>query len=215
MWDQGALQAFHTVPWVLLILFRLLQTSRVLPQLWPESREVHEATRSPPEVLWHVPSRDIIPSRDQQLSLSGTSARMSSVKNREAEQSKPRPELPVLVGSGSYVSSSVTWSFTCLISKTSFRLCPPQENPFTCLPQQNNIWHNWLSEEIKSLHFSKAKAKCSVNKYRPPCHLGTGVSKERPTVIPSLPPLWQGLPMKCMPASNYWAPVSAFRVLGL
>lgn len=125
----------------------------------PNPGKQQEAARSPPEVLCRIPSYDITPSGAQKCNVSGTSACMSSVKTREAEQSKPRLELPVLVGSGSYVYSSIKWSFTCLISKTSFRLCPPQENtPSHVCPSKT------LSD---TTDFPKKSRVCTSLKLRP------------------------------------------------
>ena len=57
-----------------------------------------------------------------------------------------------------YTSSSVLLqrnipSGVCF-SKTSVHLyLPPGKHSFTCLPQQNTIWHNWFSKEPLGFHF--------------------------------------------------------------
>ena len=107
---------------------------------WPES--VEEAWISP-EVLWWVSLCEVTTSEAQHRDVRWTNTCRLSAKMREAKQSKPLLKLPLSVGS--YLYSFKTWFALSRVSfsKTSFHLDP----------QQDIIWHNWLSKESRNFHF--------------------------------------------------------------
>ena len=93
-----------------------------------------------------------------------TNTCVSLVKNSEAEQSEPVLELPLSVGSYLYslwISCVLLQDyysknpFICVcFRKTFFYMCALAKHPCTCVIQQKVKWHNWLSKETRSFHFT-------------------------------------------------------------
>jgi hypothetical protein len=79
--------------------------------------------------------------------------------------------------------------FTCVcFRKTFFLMSALASHPFTCVAQQNIIWHNWLSKETTSFHF---KGVTSLGRRAE----GTHVIWPSFSGVPFL--LW-GKPMSCI-----------------
>lgn len=111
--------------------------------------------RSPLVILYEVTTN-----KDQQLDARWTNA--PSVKTSKAKQSESMPELPPTGYGVIFIFFlNITCPLSCVsFSKTSSYLSASAKQPFTCLSQQNIIWHNWVSYGTRNFYLRGLSCMC-------------------------------------------------------
>jgi hypothetical protein len=139
----------------------------------PSPLKRQEATWTSWEILWQDSFYEVrfsvwvTTSKAQQCNVKWTNTCLPTAKNKKANQDTPKLKLPLSVESyllfllniihpflqnGYFVTAK--YLFTCVyFSKTLFPVHVLAKHLFTCAPQQNMIWHNWLSNDTRSFQF--------------------------------------------------------------